>query len=54
MTDDEYRNTPEYRKWEEETARRSEAMTDAVHDIQGNQLVERDDNEARGDDSSTS
>jgi hypothetical protein len=35
MTEDEYRDSPEYRKWEAENVRRSAAMAGAEHAIQG-------------------
>jgi hypothetical protein len=35
MADDEHRDSPEYRKWEAENARRSAAMADAVRTVQG-------------------
>jgi hypothetical protein len=47
MTDEEYRDTPEYRKWEAENAKRSEAMTNAEHAIQGKDEPEED--ESRSD-----
>ena len=40
--DDEYRNTPEWQAWARETARRSQAMTDASHSIQGKKLYDQD------------
>jgi hypothetical protein len=40
MTDEEYRDTPEYRAWEAENARRSQAMTNAGHAIQGKDEAE--------------
>jgi hypothetical protein len=39
---DEYRDSPEWQKWAQENRRRSEAMADAVHPIQGHNVDEEE------------
>lgn len=40
MTDDQYRDSPEYRRWEEENSRRSAVMSSVEQHVQGKLLDE--------------